>query len=389
MTKSVRRRLAIGICVFATFIALGIASHFGAFGPAVEQVVANVVDAFAVGYFWLLERQNHFALLGTVFAIIVGSYGTYRILINWNAVRRVLFRRYLEDEEKGISSRKIGVSRHFQVAKKQTAKFNTTDVHSWIDDAIRDFDDGKLGDAKVTLAELNGKLQERIDFAASQERIAKRQQAAVHLFLGSIDAAQFKPDNAVAEFRKALTLTRDQDADALKYIAEQRLAVAEREQQNGVASVHAQEALTAALQMKAVGDSLQDKRIQAEALLLQGRASLRKNSRQAGRDSATDGIRAMDDVARNATPNNDGTIHRDDSLNGQLNELLGDAQVLLGAKLLGDAAYAKAIACFQKFDGERKAIVEKKRARAALNETEEALRPWPHPNGERLEKTTH
>jgi hypothetical protein len=62
----------------------------------------------------------------------------------------------------------------------------------------------------------------------------------------------------------------------------------------------------------------------------------------AGKDRANDGIKKMADVARDAVPNDDGNPHRDDGLNGQLQELLGDAQVLLGGWNIAVDAYVDA-----------------------------------------------
>lgn len=389
MTKSVRRQILLAVILVAFLVIGVVAAYLGVLGPTLENAASHIVRRSAEVYLWALERQNHFALLATVLAIIVGSYGTYKILINWNAVRRQLFKSYLEDEEQGIHKRKTGVSKHFQVAKKQRSRFNTSDINRWINDAITEFDEGKLDDARSTLNQLNGKLQDRIDFAAGQVRIAKKQQAAIHLFLGSIEAARFKSDRAVAEFQKTLALTEDQDADAWKYIAEQKLASSELESRDGVGNVHAQQALDAAQRMKTIGDVLQDKRIQSEAFLLQGRANLRDNSRTAGKDRANDGIREMEEVARRAIPNDDGNPHRDDSLNGQLRELLGDAHVLLENWTQADLAYAGSISFFQKYDSERAGLVKIKRARASQHEKDEASRPWPHPNGKELRNTSH
>src|SRR5262249_5554330 len=154
-------------------------------------------------------------------------------------------------------------------------RYEAFDVHAWINDAIGEFDRGNLDEARSRLDTLNSKLDDRIEFASEQQRVAKIQQASIHLFLGSIKAAEFKPDDAVKEFAKALMLTNDEDADAFKYIAEQKIAMSEREPENGVGSVHAEEGLDAAVGMMKVGGKLGDKRIEAEALLLQGRANLR------------------------------------------------------------------------------------------------------------------
>jgi hypothetical protein len=61
----------------------------------------------------------------------------------------------------------------------------------------------------------------------------------------------------VEEFRKTLKLSNDEDADAFKYIAEQKIALSEREPENGIGSVHAKEGLNAALGMVKVGEKLQ------------------------------------------------------------------------------------------------------------------------------------
>ena len=90
----------------------------------------------------------------------------------------------------------------------------------------------------------------------------------------------------------------------------------------------------------------------------------------------------MEEVARSATKNDDGDAHRDDRLRGQLHELLGDAQTLLQAWNKADSAYTEAKVYFKKFNQVRFDIVERKRLAAVKHLTEEALKPWPHPNGE-------
>jgi hypothetical protein len=388
MTKRVRRRLAVPITVVVLVTAIGIAAGVGLFGQLVQDALRAVLDWSGGIYFWVLERQNHLALLVTVLGLFGGSYTAYKILINWNTVRRALFNKYLEDEEKGINKRKTPVSRHLQVANKQTTRFEAFDVNRWINDAISEFDLGNVDQARQTLERLNVKLKDRAEFAADQERIAKKQQASVHLFLGSIKAAQFKADEAITEFQNTLQLMGNEDADAFKYIAVQKIAMSEREPENGIAGVHAQEGLDAALSLKVVGKKLQDKRIEAEALLLEGRANLRRNGKVAGKERADEGIAKMDEVARSAIPNKDGDVHRDDRLRGQLHELLGDAQTLLLAWNKADTAYTAAKACFTRFDQVRFDMVERKRLAAVRHQTEEALKPWPHPNGE-LRETVH
>jgi hypothetical protein len=178
MAKSVRRRILLGVLSLVLLTVLSIAAVTGVLGPPAQSGAKHLTAWASEIYFWVLDRQSHFALLGTVLAIIVGSYGTYKILINWNAVRRQLFKSYLEDEEKGIASRKTAVSQHLQTAIRQSQRFNTIDVNHWINEAVTEFDGGKLDNAKATLKQLNNKLQERIDFAANQARIAQKQQAA-------------------------------------------------------------------------------------------------------------------------------------------------------------------------------------------------------------------
>jgi hypothetical protein len=387
MTKGLRRRLLVGVTCFALFSVICAVGFAGLLGHPVQIVVALVVNRMVDAYFWALERKNHFGLFATTLTIIGGSYGLYNILTRWNTTRRLLFRSYLEAEKKNIDNRKAKVSTHLQVANKRVTRFEASDVNSWIEEAIKEFDSGKLNEAKSTLKRLNEKLEERIEFAAQQERVAKKQQAAIHLFLGSIEAAQFKSDAALAEFQEVRNLTNDEDTDALKYIAQQKIARSEREPENGVGGVLAQDALAAAIRMREVGGKLNDRRIQAEALLLQARANLRlKNGRQAARDRANEGIAEMERVAREAATTSEENRSRDDSLNGQLQELLGDAQVLLNAWLLADSAYSAAIARFTT-DAERSEILARKKNAAALRRSDEALRPWPHPNESKLERS--
>jgi len=382
MTKRVRRRMVVAITVVVLVAAIGIAAGMGLFGQLAQDTVMVMLDWGERAYFWVLARQNHLALLVTVLGLFGGSYTAYKILINWNTVRRKLFQKYLEDEETGISKRKTPVSRHLQVANRRTSRFEAFDVNRWINDAISEFNRGNLDEARQMLERLNVKLEDRAQFAADQERIAKKQQASIHLFLGSIKAAQFKADDAIQEFQKTLKLMSNEDADAFKYMAEQKIAMSEREPENGIGGVHAQEGLDAAAGMKAIAQKSKDKRIEAEALLLEGRASLRRNGKVASKDRAEEGIARMEEVARSATKNDDGDAHRDDRLRGQLHELLGDAQTLLQAWNKADSAYTEAKVYFKKFNQVRFDIVERKRLAAVKHLTEEALKPWPHPNGE-------
>ncbi len=389
VTKGLRRRVLVGVAVFALFAIICAVAFAGLLGQPAQIAVAFIVDRMFDVYFWVLERQNHFALLATALAIIGGSWGLYNILTAWNTTRRRIFKSYLEAEEQNIRTRKTLVSRHLQLATKRGSKFEASNVNSWIDTAISEFDRGKLADAKSTLNRLKEKLGERIEFAAAQELIARKQQAAIHLFLGSIEAAQFNSDAAVAEFQKARNLSNDEDTDALKYIAEQKIAKSEREPENGVGGIAAQEALLAANMMREVGRRANDGRIQAEALLLQGRANLRlKNGRTAARDRANEGIAEMERVVRGTVGNSEENLQRDDGLNGQLRELLGDAQFLLNAWHQADAAYSGAISFFQNFDAKRTEIVTRKKNAVPQRRNDEALRPWPHPNGE-LKRTSH
>ena len=142
------------------------------------------------------------------------------------------------------------------------------------------------------------------------------------------------------------------------------------------ASVPAQVAYAEAAKLEAIG-ALKNAQVEALALLLKGRAGVKlPNGRMAAKENARFGISKLGSI-------------RDDSLNGQLGELLGDVCVLLGHWQEAPDAYREAIPFFRKCDAERKVIVEKKVAKAIARQADAASWPWPHPNGRTLEKTTH
>ena len=190
-------------------------------------------------------------------------YTLYQIRLGWDSTRRKLFLQYMRAEEMKIDERKGAVSRRLQDAKRISIVPEDLDVHAVIDKAIGKFDKGDLEEAENLLKDLSSRLSHRISFADRQKRLAEKQTGAIHLFLGSIAAAAGKPLDAIDEFKKALDFNK-KDIDAHKYIAEQKLVLADREEQEGLIAIHAQAAHQIAGEL--LGMASRDDAIKAEAV---------------------------------------------------------------------------------------------------------------------------
>jgi len=325
-----------------------------------EWVAAKIVAA----YYWLLASYPHLALLGTVLTIIGGLYTLYRIRLGWDSTRRKLFLKYLLAEEKKINERKGAVSRRLQDAKRVSIVPQDLDVHGIIERAIAKFDKGDLEEAENVLRDLNCRLSHRISFAEKQMRLAEKQTGAVHLFLGSIAAAAGQAQKAVHEFTKVLDFSKN-DADALKYIAEQKLVLADKEEREDVIVVPAQGAHQRAEELFRVAGK--DETLKAEAILLLGRARLKLNKKGDAKDSGRDGVALTEKL-------------HDTHLNAQMHEMLGDACLSLGHWAEAEAAYKKSYDEFRTAkDAKRADIADRKLKKARQREKDATQWPWPFP----------
>jgi hypothetical protein len=157
------------------------------------------------------------------------------------------------------------------------------------------------------------------------------------------------------------------DIDAWKYLAEQHLVLADRENMEELVATHAQAALDAARGLeRSIGKNGDDAR--AEALLLQGRASLKTpNSKREAKEIAKQGA----DLGRQLD---------DTHLGAQLFELLGDASLALGHWGEAETAYKLSYDGFRSVpDAERTSIVERKLSKTRGKEQDAAMWPWPFP----------
>jgi hypothetical protein len=338
-----------------------VARYWNWFVETLDWSIAKVVAA----YFWVLGQYPHFALLATLLTIVGGIYTVYRIRLGWDSTRRQLFTDYFRKEETKIHQRKGPVSRRLQDAGRIESDFENLDVHAVIDKAIGKFDKGKLDDAENLLRDLNSRLSQRITFADRQKRLAEQQTAAIHLFLGSIAASRTNANAAIDEFQKTLDFD-GMDTDALKYVAEQKLVLGDKEKRPDLIAIHAEAALEAATRLlEAAGG---DRTLQAEAILLQGRANSKiPNSKTDAKGLAQDGV----DITLTL---------RDPHLNAQMHELLGDVRLSLGHWLEAESAYKKSYEDFRNAkDEDRAAIVDRKLAKARAKEKDAAHWPWPFP----------
>jgi tetratricopeptide (TPR) repeat protein len=321
-------------------------------------------EKIVAAYYWVLAGYPHLALLGTVLTIIGGLYTLYRIRLGWDSTRRTLFLAYMEAEEKKIDDRKSAVSRRLQDAKRISIVPEDLDVHAIIDKAIVKFDTGDLEEAENVLRDLNGRLAHRISFAEKQMHLAQKQSGAVHLFLGSIAAAAGQAQRAVHEFTKVLEFNKN-DADALKYIAEQKLVLADKEQREDVIVVPAQGAHQRAEEL--LGIAGKNQTLKAEAILLQGRARLKMNRKNDAKDSGREGAAISEKL-------------NEPHLNAQMHEMLGDACSSLGHWGEAEIAYKKSFDEFRNAkDSKRADIADRKLKMANQRDKDVVTLPWPFP----------
>ena len=234
--------------------------------------ILNFLDRINEFYFWAVDHQNHFAFFAAVFGIVGGAVAVYRIWLHWDRTRRKLFTAYLNEQENKILERKGSIASRLQSPSRSVTGIADLNVHADIDRALKLFDKGKLPEAELMLRNLHSKVDQRHDFAKRQAQVARTQISAVHLFLGSIMAAQHQPGDAIEELKKCLE-DAPHDADALKYLGEQYLVLAGDEPEN--AEGHGENALQTGERLERVAErhsSDEKKLIQAEGLRLQGRA---------------------------------------------------------------------------------------------------------------------
>jgi hypothetical protein len=313
----------------------------------IEWVIAKIVAA----YFWLLASYPHLALLGTMLTIFGGLYTLYRIRLGWDSTRRKLFLKYMRAEEMKIDDRKGPVARRLQDAKRISIVPEDLDVHAAIDKAIGKFDKGDLEEAENLLKDLNSRLSHRISFAEKQMRLAEKQTGAVHLFLGSIAAAAGQHQRAVHEFTKVLDFRKD-DADALKYIAEQKLVLADKEEREDVIVIPAQGAHQRAEELFRIAGK--DETLKAEAILLQGRARLKMNKKGDAKDIGRDGVAITEKL-------------HDPHLNAQMHEMFGDACLSVSHWAEAEAAYKKSYDEFRNANDAKRADIADRKLKRGLN----------------------
>lgn len=317
-------------------------------------------------YKFLRSIHPDLALLATICALVTAAWGAYRAWMNWGRTIRRLFTKFLQSEEKYVAEQKTTVSLELQQRPDSQGIVEAIDFHKEIKRALSLSKNGKLAKAEGVLGSLRTKLIEREELAQRQVDVARRQISAVHLFLGSTAAARQKPRDAIAEFRKVLDPKMSpRDTDALKYVSEQYLALCVVEPNSR--DTHAQDALDAAKQMHefASDEKNPEKRdyIEAEALLLQGRAQLNLGKKGLARERLAAGI----DKAN--------WENKHHVLVAQLQEFHGDA-CDSSARKIADTSYRISSERYSKAnDQERARAVEEKRKR--LNSTVQVVQVEP------------
>ena len=326
----------------------------------------NIIESIDQFYFWAVDHQNHFAFFAAVFGIIGGAAAVYRIWMHWDRTRRRLFTAYLNEQENRILECKGSVASRLQSPSRSVNKVGDLNVHADIDRALKLFDKGKLPEAELVLRGLHSKVDQRHDFAKRQAQVARMQISAVHLFLGSIKAAQHKPGGAIEELKKCLE-GAPHDSDALKYLGEQYLVLAADEPEN--ADGHADDALQAGQRLERVADRHsgdEKKEVHVEGLRLQARAYV-----ALGRGG--NAHKALQTAAEIADWTND-----HDVLIAEINDLLGDVALSLRNWNIAEDAFGVSATRFQAAgDVERATLAKRKRQRAMLRGAPD---PTPLPN---------
>jgi tetratricopeptide (TPR) repeat protein len=207
-----------------------------------DSLVSGSLEQISDYYYWAVQHENHFAFFAAVFGIIGGATALYRLWVGWERTRRKLFTSYLNAQENRILECKKQVADKLSAARVGVDVTSDIDVHSDIDAALRLAERGKHTEAELRLRTLQSKVDQRLEFAEKQAKIARLQIAAIHLFLGSLRAASKEPEAAIEEFKKVLNKS-PQDTDAFQYLGEQHLILAESGNDNKTG--HADEALSA------------------------------------------------------------------------------------------------------------------------------------------------
>mgnify|MGYP001166116949 CR=1 FL=1 len=302
-----------------------------------------------------LASQNHLALLATVLSILGGVYTLYKVMTGWDAIRRRMFTAYLNSEEKRIIESKGALSLRLQRNPGAEDHITSFDVNKHLMQAIRAYDKGSVPKAEAQLKALQSRIEHRQSFSRRQAEVAKTQISAIHLFLGSIEAAKGKHREAIAEFKEAIRLN-DEDADAIMYVCEQHLRLALTEPITR--KQHLDDAISAASQLSALAAKKQSdegKLLTASAARLSARAQLGHGATGKAGELADEGLKAADWPDRH---------HR---LVADLHDLQARAALLRGNWHVAATSFGNAIARYEKAGERAKAESSKKLRQRALN----------------------
>ena len=210
---------------------------------------------------WVPRAQ----LVAALLAMLVSLWGLYNFWNHFDFRRRKLLANFLADEEKKILEAKKGLAKRFSQRVKRGDVSEPLDLHSALEDAVELFDSGKVAKAERELKRLQDLLSERQSIAETQSVVAKKQSAAIHLFLGSIAASQGATTDAKTQFQLALEKNAD-DLDAYKYLIEQHLILSEKDPMSKDAHLSRAEIQVQEFLARAAKDD----EYKAEALRLQG-----------------------------------------------------------------------------------------------------------------------
>jgi tetratricopeptide (TPR) repeat protein len=246
---------------------------------------------------------------------------------------------YLKEEDDRIAKRRRPVLMLIRNAQRRPTEDKRLDVHETIDEALSLFEKGRPKDKLKAEASLRVLLDELRDIEKiSEERLdlARKQAATVHLVTGSIAASRLDPKSAIEAFKKVLKLN-EHDCDAIKYIGEQLLCLAQTE--DDAEHTHINDALQRFQQLEQWASESDDATLtKIDALRLQARAHLRL-----GATGKAKGI--LERVTSQAD-----TLHEHRRLLGEVYELHGDACRAQGFWPMANTSYDRSKSYYRQLD---------------------------------------